>query len=51
MRKCSKNIFAWKRKKSVFSLVSLRSETMKNRSETKANEAKNAKRNETKPKN
>jgi hypothetical protein len=46
MRKISKFFFALKRKKSVFSLVSLRSEKLEIRSETKTNEAKTAKRNE-----
>jgi hypothetical protein len=40
MRKISKFFFASKRKKSVFSLVSLRSEKLEIRSETKTNEAK-----------
>jgi hypothetical protein len=40
MRKLSKIYFASKRKKSVFSLVSLRSEKLEIRSETKAREAK-----------
>jgi hypothetical protein len=40
MRKLSKFVFASKRKKAVFSLVSLRSETLEITSETKASEAK-----------
>jgi hypothetical protein len=40
MRKLSKICFASKRKKSVFSLVSLRSEKLEIRSETKASETK-----------
>jgi hypothetical protein len=40
MRKCSKKFFREKAKKIGFSLVSLRSETIENKSETKANEAK-----------
>jgi hypothetical protein len=51
MRKLSKFFFASKRKKAVFSLVSLRSETLEITSETKASEAKKTKRNVTEPKN
>jgi hypothetical protein len=40
MRKLSKFFFASKRKKAVFSLVSLRSETLEITSETKASKAK-----------
>jgi hypothetical protein len=38
---------ASKRKKTVFSLVGLRSKTLESKSETKENEAKKVKRNET----
>jgi hypothetical protein len=49
MRKLSKFFFASKRKKAVFSLVSLRSETLEITSETKASEPKKTqeKHNET----
>jgi hypothetical protein len=51
MRKISNFFFVSKRKKSVFSLVSLRSEKLEVRSETKTNEEKTAKRNEMGTKN
>jgi hypothetical protein len=50
MRKIS-NFFRFEAKKPVFSLVSLRSEKLEIRSETKTNEVKTAKRNEMGTKN
>jgi hypothetical protein len=44
-------LFRFEAKKAVFSLVSLRSETLEITSETKASEAKKPKRNVTEPKN
>jgi hypothetical protein len=49
--KLSKFFFRFEAKKAVFSFVSLRSETLKITSETKASEAKKTKRNVIDPKN
>jgi hypothetical protein len=49
--KMKRKHFCFDAKKAVFSLVSLRSGTLEIKSETKANEAKKAKRNETEQEN